>query len=331
MKYLEGVIGPPARNACHEATSVGVKGCASAPRIASPSGANRAASTWNWVLCSTTVVLSGSPFCLTHLPIIHSQNTFVGLGRGQTLPKIHLSLFQNWAFFLSPHISHLTYTHIWIYIRHNHQLCHLAKKEKPSFCQKIRPLCPPHHTNRLGQGDACSLIADFASVLYCMKPRVVGPSVYCLNSIYLPPVSVREIPLQGSLGLGDFRFSNLCCWERCSRSPFVGAPQWGLLSGELQSRIWKGAQGFGGSPVSKVDGSLFNLLNHLEVSLMAGWGPDLKVISSSAGLWNPPLCCRLTRSQGDKDLLLQCWIKGQIQHDLDNFHVAGSLATSNLF
>lgn len=41
--------------------------------------------------------------------------------------------------------------------------------------------------------------------------------------------------------------------------------------------------------------------------------------------------CRLPRSQGDKDSVLQCWIKGQIQDDLDNFLFAGSLATSNLF
>lgn len=41
--------------------------------------------------------------------------------------------------------------------------------------------------------------------------------------------------------------------------------------------------------------------------------------------------CRLPWSQGDKDLVLQCWIKGQIQADLDNFLFAGSLAMSNLF
>lgn len=59
--------------------------------------------------------------------------------------------------------------------------------------------------------------------------------------------------------------------------------------------------------------------------------PDLKAVRHSVGLWNAVLYFSLTRSQGDKDLVLQCWIKDQIQDDLDNFHFAGSLATSNLF
>lgn len=58
---------------------------------------------------------------------------------------------------------------------------------------------------------------------------------------------------------------------------------------------------------------------------------DLKVVGLSAGLRNPALRFRLTWSQGDEDCILQCWIKDQIQDDLDNFLFAGSLATSNLF
>lgn len=46
---------------------------------------------------------------------------------------------------------------------------------------------------------------------------------------------------------------------------------------------------------------------------------------------NPAVCFRLTPSQGDRDLVLQCWIKDQIQVDMDNLLFAGSLATSNLF
>lgn len=46
---------------------------------------------------------------------------------------------------------------------------------------------------------------------------------------------------------------------------------------------------------------------------------------------DPALCLRLAPSQGDRDLVLQCWIKDQIQVDMDNFLFAGSLATSNLF
>lgn len=58
-------------------------------------------------------------------------------------------------------------------------------------------------------------------------------------------------------------------------------------------------------------------------------GPGL--VGRVSGLSAYALCFRVTPSQGDKDLVLQRWIKDQMQDDLDNFLFAGSLATSNLF
>lgn len=102
-----------------------------------------------------------------------------------------------------------------------------------------------------------------------------------------------------------------------------------------------GAEGLGcGAHVSVagpgLEGTLQSLSCLLDASELLPGAPPARGATSQgcrAARWveRSAPSCSLRRSQGDRDLLIQCWIKDPIQGDLHNFLSAGSLATSNLF